>query len=125
MTSATPPDKIEIRQTLRHAIEEAIEKWRDEDVTAEPGILRMYEPDDVKMLARAIRDAIQEKPTLAADARWQALRSEIQQDRAAYDKQAASHTLAGRLYLQGRCQGRVAQCEGLLAKMTELEARDV
>ena len=61
----------------------------------------------------------------AAEARWQALRSEIQQDRAAYDKQAASHTLAGRLYLQGRCQGRVAQCEGLLAKMTELEARDV
>src|ERR1017187_440998 len=110
----TPPDKIEIRLTLRHAIEEAIEKWRDEDVPAEPGILNMYSPDDVKMLARAIRDAIQEKPTMAPDARWQALKvylaSAIVTDAQMTRAQDAD------------CTARWAANRLTLAKMTELEA---
>ena len=115
----TPPDKIEIRITLRHAIEEAIEKWRDEDVTAEPGILNMYSPDDVKMLARAIRDAIQEKPTMAPDARWQSLKD--------YLGNACTEAREDAARTKGSLGGiwdaaREAAYLDALAKMTELEA---
>jgi hypothetical protein len=115
----TPPDKIEIRITLRHAIEEAIEKWRDEDVTAEPGILNMYSPDDVKMLARAIRDAIQEKPTMAPDARWQALKDYLNDVIKATSVDA--EVWEGNLVvaaLEARADGH----RSTLAKMRELEA---
>ena len=113
----TPPDKIEIRITLRHAIEEAIEKWRDEDVTAEPGILNMYSPDDVKMLARAIRDAIQEKPTMAPDARWQALKDYLEDFAREFEANVSADRARG-VFRDRR--GRDAR--EILAKMTELEA---
>src|ERR1039458_1315837 len=115
----TPPDKIEIRTTLRHAIEEAIEKWRDEDVTAEPGILNMYSPDDVKMLARAIRDAIQEKPTMAPDARWQALKARVLGMQAVY-QEALEHPESERK--EAIAAGYVDALGVVLADMTELEA---
>ena len=116
------PDEIEIRHTLRYAIEEAIEKWRDEDVTAEPGILNMYSPDDVKMLARAIRDAVQEKPTMAPDARWAALRATIKQDRDGYYEQACDHSeMAGHDAQEERAFGRVDECDDILAAMDRAE----
>ena len=115
------PDKIEIRHTLRYAIEEAIEKWRDEDVTAEPGILNMYSPDDVKMLARAIRDAVQEKPTMAPDARWAALRAEVQRDRAGDYEQALDHGEMGHDHQERLAYARTEMCDQFLAAMDRAE----
>ena len=44
------------RAKLRYAIEEAIEAWRDG--SDNDGTLHLYEPDEVKELARAIRDRL-------------------------------------------------------------------
>ena len=60
------PDRLK----LRYEIEEAIEAWRDRDETAEPGILHLYDPNEVKELARAVRDRLMPLPTpVTIDAR--------------------------------------------------------
>lgn len=52
----TPADRI----GLRYRIEAAIEGFRDQDEPPlrKPGIVHLYDPDEVKELARAIRDAL-------------------------------------------------------------------
>jgi hypothetical protein len=47
------------RVELRYVIEDAIDSWRDEDHGTEFGVVRLFDPDEVKMLSRHIRDAIQ------------------------------------------------------------------